>query len=51
VRLMIGLLYYVVTGVIALALLRNFLNARDTRKMILYAAVSIPFILRVLRIK
>lgn len=50
-RVLIGLLYCMVTGIIALVLLRNFLNARDTRKMILYAAVSIPFILRVLRIK
>ena len=50
-RVLIGLLYYMVTGIIALVLLRNFLNARDTRKMILYVAVLIPFILRVLRIK
>lgn len=50
-RTLIGVLYYMMTGVIALVLIRSFLRTKDARKMVLYAAVLIPFILRVLRIK
>lgn len=51
VQSMVGVLYYVLAGIIGLVVAANFLRTRDARKMVLYAMVLVPFVLRVLRIK
>ncbi|HON41822.1 MAG TPA: hypothetical protein PLM74_01660 [Bacillota bacterium] len=51
VQMVIGVLYYFMTAVIALVIGASFFRQRDLRKMILYAAVLIPFVLRALRVK
>ena len=51
VQTVIGFLYYVIAAVIGLVIIANFMRTRDAKKMLLYAVVLIPFVLRVLRIK
>ncbi|HHY62107.1 MAG: hypothetical protein WBL79_01140 [Bacillota bacterium] len=47
----ISVLYYVITAMITAVLMFNMFRAKDIKKVILYAAVLIPFALRVARIK
>ncbi len=47
----ISILYYLMTAAIAAVLIVNFLRARDAQRMILYAVVLMPFIMRLLRLK
>ncbi len=51
IQMIIGYLYYAIAAVIGIVVVANFLRSRDARKMLLYAIVLTPFVLRVLRIK
>ncbi|MCR4424864.1 MAG: hypothetical protein NUW23_01555 [Firmicutes bacterium] len=43
--------YYLMTAAVAAVIVSNFLKSRDPQRMVLYAVVFTPFILRLLRIK
>jgi len=44
-------LYYVITALFTVILVRNFIKTRDVQKGILYLAVLMPFVLRLFRLK
>ncbi len=50
-ELSVSIEYYLMTAVFAVLLVANFLRAKDVQRMILYAVVLTPFVLRVLRLK
>lgn len=50
-ELVVSVLYYVMTAAIGALLVWNFFKTRDVQRMILYALVLAPFVLRVLRVK
>ena len=47
----IMLLYYVVTALFGVVLIRNFIRTEDVQKAILYLVVLMPFVMRVFRLK
>jgi len=47
----VAILYYLLTGYVAVLLVWNFLKGRKAQDEILYVIVLIPFILRLLRLK
>jgi undecaprenyl pyrophosphate phosphatase UppP len=51
IQTIIGYLYYAIAAVIGIVIVANFVRSRDVRKMLLYAIVLSPFVLRVLRVK
>lgn len=51
IQMVIGYLYYAIAAVIGVVIVANFVRSRDARKMMLYAIVLTPFVLRVLRVK
>ncbi len=49
--MIITILYYVLTGFIALFMIWNLIKSKKWQEEILYLIVLIPFILRLLRLK
>ncbi len=50
-RLIVTILYYLMTAFIAVLLVRNFLKRKNWQEEALYIIVLIPFLLRLLRLK
>jgi len=49
--MIISILYYLLTGFIALLLIANLLRSKKWQEEILYILVLMPFLLRLLRLK
>ncbi len=50
-NLVISILYYALTALVAFLLVSNFLKSKKWQEEVLYLIVLIPFLLRLLRLK
>jgi hypothetical protein len=49
--MMITILYYLLTALVAFLIVLNFIRARKWQEEVLYVIILIPFLLRLLRLK